>query len=174
MAGNNPGTRIEGRIQITGAAAGALGSNTDAPAALPASTIAASMIALLKAIGNQILSLFNINLSFTGSDLGTLSAVGESAPLDLSTLNKNINNHAVTFNIAAIDTTVDLTLEGSVDGGTTFVQLAADGNDTQYSSNGDFILYIDNVPLTDIQLIMKAEAGGANVVISNVDYRGSK
>ena len=133
----------------------------------------AGLNALLRGVLQAVNTSNTVDGSFESLDIGTLSAPTDVATVDLSANGKNIKNHVFTFNIATIDTTVDLTLEGSVDGGTNFVQLAADGEDTQYDANGNYMLRVSGAPLTDVQLTFKAEAGGTAAVISNIDYRGS-
>ena len=156
---------------VTSSLSALLGALADAKETDP-DAASASLNSLIRGILAAVNTSTTVDGSFESLNIGTISAPAGVAAVDLTADGKNLKNHVFTFNIAGIGTSLDLTLEGATDGGANFVQLAADGEDTQYTADGNYMLRVSDIPLTDIRLISKAEVGGTPVV-SNIDYRGS-
>jgi len=98
----------------------------------------------------------------------SLATPGDTSTAFDSSLN---SNHTITFNITNIDTDVTLRVEGSSDG-SSFRNIAADGQDVVYTTNGVYSLSRSNYPVQNLRLIMVSENGGTNVTISNIKYQG--
>jgi hypothetical protein len=86
MAGENPGTRVEGRVELSGSAKNALGSASDAPIEPAYTTAVASLVSILKGIGNWLsgkssiapisaTDTFQVQTSATGADFVALPTV---------------------------------------------------------------------------------------------------
>ena len=93
-----------------------------------------------------------------------LTAPGTTSTLDIT----NYSNAVVQFTVAAIDTSVDVRPEGSINGGTTWFSLLSNDVDRQLTANGEyaFVLSQDIVaPLNAIRFNFVAEAGGTAATI---------
>ena len=97
-----------------------------------------------------------------------LTAAGSTAAYNVAL---NIN-HTFAVTVAAIDTTVDVRVEGSVDG-TNWFNLDATGADTQYSANGTYLLEKKNFRCREMRFTFVSEAGGAAATI-DVIYSGGR
>ena len=67
---------------------------------------------------------------------------------------------------AAIDDTVTVRIEGSVDGGATYDNLAADGANFVINSNKTTLLWASSIGLTHTRPVFVSESGGAAVTVT--------
>lgn len=74
-------------------------------------------------------------------------------------------NHIVSVTIAAIDTSVTYHIEGSLDGGTVYDNVA-EGGVTETETANDTLLYKITGPFTHLRLVFDSEVGGAAVTLT--------
>lgn len=80
-----------------------------------------------------------------------------------------INNHAFQVKVAAIDTSVDVNILGTLDGTNYFKIKAAD---IQYTANGTYLIKEENLQVKFVKFQFVSEVGGTAATI-DVVYLGS-
>jgi len=95
-----------------------------------------------------------------------LTAVGNTAAIDVSVY----HHHTFQVVVAAINTSVDVIVQGSNDG-THFFNMDDTGVVTQYVANDTYLLHKDNFKCLQVRFRMDAEVGGAAVTL-DVTYFG--
>lgn len=140
---------------------GIFGSTGDAPATLPTTTAPASVVSILK-------SFVNVFVAFTNSPAGTLTAPDQEAVVALGA--RYLKNHVFTFDVATIDTSVEVGIFGKASGET--VRSQAGQNNAVITADGRFMVKVSSTPLSEVSLKLVAETGGTAVEISNITYRG--
>lgn len=121
-------------------------------------TASASVIALLKGL----LTVTPAQNTFAAET--QLTAAGTTSTVDVSEYSHAI----ITYTVAAIDTSIDVRPEGSIDDGTTWFNLNPDEADTTITANGTYAFVIpgDAVSaLTSLRFNFVSETGGANATV---------
>lgn len=100
-------------------------------------------------------TLFNVGPALTAPGNGNLVQVAENDLLSTT-------DYTLITIVASIDTTVNVRLDGSIDG-TNFAPIIAD---TQYNANGTFALSVSGRPVKFVRPVFTAEAGGTAAVVT--------
>jgi len=95
-----------------------------------------------------------------------LTAAGSTAVFRTN----DVLDHTFQVTVAAIDTSVDIRVEGSLDN-TNWFNMDDDLTDTQYTANGVYMLHKDNFKCEFIRFTFVSEVGGAAATI-DVIYAG--
>ena len=94
-----------------------------------------------------------------------LIAPGVTAAVDAS----EVNNHVFQIKVAAINTSVDVNIEGSLDG-TNYFQIKA--ADVQYIANGAYYISENDLQVKFVRFSFVSEVGGTAATL-DVVYLGS-
>lgn len=96
-----------------------------------------------------------------------LTAPGTSASKDAS----DYENHTFQITIAGIDASVDIQMEGSLDGSNWF-NLDDSGNATQYTANGTYLMHKSNFRMSEVRVNFVSESSSPSSATVNVTYMG--
>ena len=146
------------RVILATDSPGAAGVGAVADAAVTDPTASGSLIALTKGL----LTVTPAQNTFAAET--QLTAPGTTSTIDIS----EYSSAVITYLIAAIDTSVDVRPEASIDDGTTWFNLNPNEVDTQVTANGQyaFVIPIEAVkPSTALRFNFVAEAGGTGATI---------
>jgi len=80
-----------------------------------------------------------------------------------------VNSHVFQIKLANKDTSVDVNIEGTIDGTNYF---SFNATDTQYTANGTYLLSVKNMLVKFVRFRFVSEVGGAAATL-DVIYQGS-
>jgi hypothetical protein len=100
-------------------------------------------------------TIFNVGSTLTAPGNGNTIQVAEN---DLFTT----RDYTLITVVASINTSVDVRLDGSIDG-TNFAPIIAQ---TQYTANGNYVLSVTGRPVKYIRPVFVAEAGGTAATVT--------
>ena len=95
-----------------------------------------------------------------------LTAAGSTAVVNT----EDYHNHTFSITLAAVDTSVDIRIEGSLDNSNWF-NMDDTGNDTQYTTNGTYLIHKPNFKTKYVRFTFVSEVGGTAATL-DVTYMG--
>ena len=95
-----------------------------------------------------------------------LTAAGSTAVVNT----EDYHNHTFSITLAAVNTSVDVRIEGSLDNSNWF-NMDDTGNDTQYTTNGTYLIHKPNFKTKYVRFTFVSEVGGTAATL-DVTYMG--